>query len=394
MALAAAITSLAITFGLTANAATLDDYPSFSPKFIRDGMIGFLYQGKYGVADREGNVVIAPEYEALGAFRDEKAFGVRSGVPGFVSKTGKFHELPALRSIAAQARRVQYIRDYNVFLAAYEKHQGIIDASGKWLLKPEYELIFFPRKSVGETKGTLWTRKKRLQFDPNTWEVTDDYIGDPLGNGFYAARGADFQYQIIDKSGAEISEEKFSRLGAEGNGAIYFSQKREKTNNLEGFLKIINGKIKKTLITMSNNGVQENRTFACPPMESTDTLGQYRAQMFHFQSGACGYFDTDGNAITPPVYRLGTLFHNGKAVACKVNFANRQTECTWLDQGGRILAEKSFTGASLATWSPADDQVVLLPYSRKDGTLGYVFFYSDGRTKTFPSEQAQKTSQK
>ncbi|MEN9456437.1 MAG: hypothetical protein RL210_1956, partial [Pseudomonadota bacterium] len=25
---------------------------------------------------------------------------------------------------------------------------------------------------------------------------------------------------------------------------------------------------------------------------------------------------------------------------------------------------------------------------------GYVFFYSDGRTKTFPSEQAQKTSQK
>jgi hypothetical protein len=75
------------------------------------------------------------------------------------------------------------------------------------------------------------------------------------------------------------------------NGAIKFSQKREKSDDLQGFLKIINGEIKKALITTRDmTAVQENRVFACPPMGSTDTVGQYRAQMFHFQSGACGYF--------------------------------------------------------------------------------------------------------
>lgn len=391
-ALAAATTCLAIIFGLKANATTLDDYPSFSPKFISNGMIGFLYHEKYGFADREGNVVIAPEYEYLGGFREEKVFGIRNGIHGFVSKAGTFQELPALRPIAAQARRVQFIRDYNVFLAVYEKSQGIVDASGKWLLKPKYEHIFFPRKSVGETKGTLWLEKKQLQFDPDTWEVTDDYIGAQLGNGFYASMEADFQYKIIDKNGKTISQERFSLLSPQENGAIKFSQKREKTSNLEGYLKIIDGKIKKTLTTMHDNGLQEDRVFACPPLPSTDTLGQYTAQMFHVNSGVCGYFDSDGNAITPPIYRFGTNFHKGKAVACKVNvpirgkIPERPIECVWLDRDGRILAEKSFAGASLAIWSPADDQVAILPQSRKDGAYGYVFFYSDGRTKEFPSK--------
>ena len=394
MALAAAITGLAITFGLKANAATLDDYPSFSPKYIVDGMIIFLYQDKYGFADREGNVVTPPEYQYLQGFHGEKAFGIRNGMPGFLSKTGDFQELPALQTIATQARQLQFIRDHNVFLAIYEKKQGIVDASGKWLLKPEYESIFFPGKYLGDTKGTLRQDKKRLQFDPKTWEVTDDYIGDPLGNGFYAARGADFQYQIIDKSGATISEEKFSSLWAVENGAIKFSQKREKTNNLEGLLKIINGEINKTLITTRYDAVQENRVFACPPMGSTDTLGQYRAQMFHFQSGACGYFDTDGKAITPPIYLHGTAFKKGKAAACKTNIPQRQYECVWLDKNGRVLAERAFADATLAGWSPADDQVAILPQSRNDGTRGYVFFYSDGRIKEFPSKPSEKAANK
>ncbi len=394
LALATTAITLATTICTHTNAATLDDYPSFSPKFISDGMIGFLYQGKYGVADREGNVVIAPEYEDLGAFRDDKAFGVRSGVPGFVSKIGKFQELPELRPITAQVKQLQFIRDYNVFLAIYEKKQGIVDASGKWLLKPEYESIFFPRKYVGETKGTLWAGKKRLQFDPKTWEVTDDYIGDPLGNGFYAARGADFQYTIIDKNGTAISEERFSLLSPRENGAIKFSQKREKSDDLQGFLKIINGEIKKALITMRDNWAQENRVFACPPMGSTDTVGQYRAQMFHFQSGACGYFDTDGKAITPPIYLHGTVFNKGKAAACKTNIPQRQYECVWLDINGRVLAERAFADASLAMWSPADDQVAILPQDRKDGTRGYVFFYSDGRIKEFPSKPPEKAASK
>lgn len=233
-----------------------------------------------------------------------------------------------------------------------------------------------------------------MRLNPITGEIQDDYIGFPLGNQLYRVQEPDFTYKITDEAGTAISDERFSWLWPHNDGAIAFTQKTG-TDTLNGYLKIINRSIKKTLISTKNNHitntVSENKVFACPPLEASKIEGQYREKTFYFQSGACGYFDTDGNAVTDPIYLFGTPFRKGKATACKRHISDNEIECVWLNQNGRVLSSRRFTHAGIAEWLPADDRVFILARTDKSDPSVYIFFYPDGRTREFPSKPVAKT---
>ncbi|RFS19444.1 WG repeat-containing protein [Chitinophaga silvatica] len=97
--------------------------------------------GKWGMIDRNGNWVIAAEYDAIGDMFNDRVAVMRNGNWGFADKTGQIIINPGITdrpgAIQKQAS-YDYVSNFSEGLAVVRVNEnyGYIDTNGQWFIKP------------------------------------------------------------------------------------------------------------------------------------------------------------------------------------------------------------------------------------------------------------------
>jgi hypothetical protein len=89
--------------------------------------------GEYGALDHFGQQVLEPKFEKLGDFKNGFAYFTSEGKYGFVSKTGTMHK--------AEFDWISDFDENHTAIVKMNNKYGIINAGGKEILRPAYDLI-------------------------------------------------------------------------------------------------------------------------------------------------------------------------------------------------------------------------------------------------------------
>lgn len=361
-------------------AATLRDYPDFRPAAVSDHKILFEANRAWGYADIQGNVLIAPEYSVLSVFQDGTAFGIKTGMPGFLSRNGAFKPRPGLKAMVDAGHKLTYAHQRELFeVQTKEGAFGVADATGRWVLDPIYGWTGVH----SGTKSDPLPAAREGQFGfldvAGRWNATTSMMR-VLGSG-YTLVGIGMGWQLADLQGKVLSPTVYHELRAAGEGMFEFQTKDERGYvNDRGYLTLQNGTARNMFRARGEYSTfSEGRVFACLDIPAPGSEGAYRATLALFTSGSCTYFDRQGNMLTKTGYRIGSPFQSGVAVACRADIKQQFRYCAWLDRSGKVLVEAAVNGE--LRQGMADDRVAVLdgrPASR------WIFFYRDGSTKTFP----------
>lgn len=95
---------------------------------------------KYGALDAYGNLIIQPQFEKLGDFKNGMAYYMNNGHYGFVSKNGSFSKSPYQWVSDFDDKKIAVIKKNNLY--------GLTNSNDELILDPKYDLIVKAKNNI------------------------------------------------------------------------------------------------------------------------------------------------------------------------------------------------------------------------------------------------------
>ncbi len=299
-----------------------DDIESF-----REGLAKVKIGDKYGFVDISGKLIIEPKFDGVTSFREGLAGVVIDNKCGFIDKTGKI------------VIELKFDEAYNfvegLALVLIDTVYGFIDKNGNWVIKPVYDDGYYFSEGLAAVK-----KKNKWGYIDKEGKIVIDFEFDnayPFSEG-RALVLKDKEYFFINKEGTPVIEtQDYETMG------IYFSEGLNfiKINWQWGFI---------------------------------DTLGEIKIEpqfdsVLNFSEGLAivkikdkfGYIDKNGKIVIEPKYDYAHSFNNGMAL---VKIDNRRIIC---DSIAAILEN--------IPKSESNQAVKLILQSLNDGDNAYTLLY-------------------
>jgi hypothetical protein len=86
--------------------------------------------GRCGYVDRDGKIVIEPQFDSVERFRDGRAIVVADGLYGAIDQAGRF-------AVPARFKLMSEFRD-GMAQVLIDQQLGVVDKDGNWVLPAEY----------------------------------------------------------------------------------------------------------------------------------------------------------------------------------------------------------------------------------------------------------------
>ena len=301
--------------------------------------------GRYGFIDTAGQVVIPPQFSAVGRFSEQLAPAAQGGLWGYVDPTGAFRIPPAFLG----AGRFSLGRARVVMQAGGQRRCGFVDASGAVVIAPQFDetgagdfseglarVLMRGRWGYINTSGALVIRPKFeaagdfseglapvrtgnqwCYIDPSGQRVIELHGFTTVGafSDGLAAVCRDGQWGYVDKSGRMVGEKLFRAAGTHSDGLapvqVY------DTPQLFGY-------------------VDQQVNLAVPPQfvsAGAFSGGLARVVLAGARPGGgrIGFIDVRGRMVLPPVFEKAADFQGGLAWVCRGGVWG------YIDKAGRFV---------------------------------------------------------
>ncbi|PJZ67682.1 hypothetical protein CH371_06685 [Leptospira wolffii] len=115
-----------------------------------DGMAAFSTEGEFGFLNTKGEAVILPQFKKVSDFHNGVAIGELEGTKVLVNKKGEYIGPPGVS--------IDYSLSYEYYRTVKNGKYGLIDSTGKEILRNEYDSIYTAQtgKYLRVKKGNLW----------------------------------------------------------------------------------------------------------------------------------------------------------------------------------------------------------------------------------------------
>lgn len=257
---------------------TSTDRPLFEPKFdsiqylkyAANGKFAFLHNGKWGVADTNGNVVIKAAFSNIEALEGDYYIYSENGKKGFINNKGEtlsepiYDEIQEVHEYWALLKKGEYNGIFNMlsgkeiipptyiipwhYYGEYDLHwsvysytnlmfwkdstdnYGVIDSTGKIIVPFEYDQPFDIEKWQNRIIGTKESKKYLFDLDGHLIAgqldqiIGDNYHPDPV----YCIIQKDSLYGLISPENKIVLEPQYDRIEREydrteyGSDSIFF----------------------------------------------------------------------------------------------------------------------------------------------------------------------------
>ena len=175
-----------------------------------------LFTAKYGFINKTGAWVIQPQFDAADEFSEGKARVLQGGKWGFINLKGNM-------VISPQFRLCYPFKNGYAKATTDNKTWGLIDTTGKFVLAPAYySLVDMDKNGVLAVNTTLQTKWKLVNIKGEP--VNDKEFGliRNFSEGLAAARNENNQWGFINTAGDWVIEPKYSdaHLFSDGLAAV------------------------------------------------------------------------------------------------------------------------------------------------------------------------------
>lgn len=204
-------------YGLAKVAAELDEVESF-----HEGLAGIKKNGKIGVVNTKGEIIVNPMYEIAGrhdkygrwfmvVYQEGLAAVKKNGKFGFIDKTGK-------EVVSCQ---YDYVGSFSEGLAIVSKNSqcGYIDKTGKEVIPLKYDnALDFNNgyaKVITNTELCGYINKKGEEVVPLIYELLGEQVNDGVLSAWKEGKGG-----LIDINGNELIPFIYNSVGEYSEGLV------------------------------------------------------------------------------------------------------------------------------------------------------------------------------
>lgn len=335
---------------------------SFNPKETKGTLIKAKSEEKYGFINLKGKWVINPKYDNCGLFSNGLASVLINGRVGFIDTNGKLVIDPNF-DVFPKARYGDYhniytFNDCGLCIVQNNGRFGVIDKKGEFIIEPKYDEEFTfssCNELIPVKQGGLWgyidkTGKEIIGFK---YRFASRFIdGVALIN--------DGKDRFIDLTGQELFDRDFQFSGHFKDGTA-----------LIDFNKIIDKK--------GNVVLDSNKEYIIK-----DNISEGLVVVWFKNSEKYGFVDKDGKQIIEGKYFLAHSFNNGYAIVINKD-NNGDIKQGFIDKNGKEVINlqydytDSFDGNGIAKVYICDDTEYKklsfreqVEYVLKNGRVGYI----------------------
>lgn len=234
------------------------------------------FEMKYGYIDTKGEIKISAKFAEAHDFNDGLAKVIENGLFGFINKEGKF-------AIDAQYRAATNFKDGRAKVKSSDSYV-LINKEAIKEIDANFDQVYFPSSGLTRVKKSnkFGFYKNKKQVISPTYDMATDFH---------------------DGIAAVLFEDKWSFIDAQGRVKKKLNYEMIEYGN-EGFWMVSkDGKF--GMINSNNDPVI--------PVEF-DMLYKFKEDRCAYQvEGFWGFYDHEGEVITPPVFALVWDYVNGKA---------------------------------------------------------------------------------
>ena len=269
----------------------------------------FVEDRKWGLMDREGNILVKPEFKRIYDYTDGVALVVQNGKMGFMDNDGNWLIKP----------KYEKALNFTEGLASVQTggKWGYIDKTGKTVIAPQYEMAWrfgSGLAAVSQDNQVFYINKKGdpISLKKMTWAGT-------FSEGIAAIRTQDKGLEVIDKKGNTIAGPELQWVGRKSRDGLFPVRKKDITYYIDS-----KGK---TVIEIEDKGIR----FAEPFSDGLARVN--KGSHPHGMFARWGYADQSGRIVIQCQY---TNCHDFTEELAAVNFSN-QYQLEDALESGRIV---------------------------------------------------------
>jgi len=293
--------------------------------------IGKKDKAKWGYIDEQGQMVIAPKFDNACDFENGVAMAGRSGKFNLIDKKGET-VMPLTRSIQTGS---------DPLIVQGRRKVGLMDRHGKWIVEPKFDGIspleageFMPFSGNRDEPDSLAKRETYFTFVSKGSTGLMDASGKVVVpanfdniwsyNKGHAAVVVDGKCGFVDASGKMVIEPRYDFATAYDDIIAVRTDRKWSFINSEG--KVLPIKPPDAIIC-ANSGYW-----------LSDGLGPV------IYKDGCGYVNTKGEIVINPTFDMASRFRNGYAAV--------QKGYTWkyIDRTGKYVSPLEFTEPAPILW--------------------------------------------
>lgn len=205
------------------NFEKLFEIPGESYLCYSEGILQFRQKDKAGYLDKNGNIVIPPQFDSARNFENGYASVEKKEKWGLIDKTGKQVLLPVFDFLGTVAE--DGIFTCAIRIGKSERMYGLINVKSEIIIKPKYN------HSHGYNEGLICYRDDNYKYgymDINeNWIIKPQYDDATIMKNGMAAVGINDKWGIINKNGEWIIKPVYTwaRSFREGLAAVYVGGK-------------------------------------------------------------------------------------------------------------------------------------------------------------------------
>jgi hypothetical protein len=247
-------------------------------KLANTFFIPFEHDGKYGYINDTGSVMIAPQFDEAGPFREGLAVVAIDDKYGYVNKAGKL-------IIDYQFEDAELFH-YAAAVVLKDSLYGLIDKSGQFILQPSFQEL-----SEADSEIYMGVRNEKSGYVLRSGDTLTSFDFDVAGdfNNGYAVVSKNEKSGIVNSKGQFIINPSFDDL-------VFISPR---------FLKAMNSNDQWGIITVDGDTVL--------PFDY-DGIGEYSGGFAMVVKGdKCGYIDEARSQVIPIKFNfIPTMLTSGK----------------------------------------------------------------------------------
>lgn len=161
---------------------TLGEYIIFpyddEVRFFTENLLVYSDGSFYGLKDRNGNTQREAEFDQIGLLQDRRAMVVLDDEIGYLDSTGRVVIEPKFEVFANSIEHGQFSKGFAVVKS--KGKMGIIDSSGKFVIKNSYAQLGKLSDLIAFNKGKLWGYMdlKGKTIIPANYIWAESFVGD------------------------------------------------------------------------------------------------------------------------------------------------------------------------------------------------------------------------